>query len=211
MVEKPRLTENEIQTIISLRKRGYTLSEIRNIIPKGKSTISKYIQNIIPHKRYQTILALKQNGSRTKQQAAVDWGKASDIITNKLGNLSERDFILMAGMLYWGEGNKKHELNLINSDPHLIRIFIKGLVALGVPVDRIKISLRLYGDLKEEKAIKYWIKILSLKRSNLVSINYLHGKKGGKLPFGMCRLRVQRGGLHFKQLISIMNLTRMLP
>lgn len=207
---KPRLTGEEIKTIIFLRKKGCTLSEIRKLVPKGKGTISKYIQGVIPYKKFQLTLEAKQNGFKSKQKSKIEWAYADKIVSEKIGMITERDFILMAGMLYWGEGNKKYELNIINSDPDLIRIFIKGLLALGVPIERIKISLRLYGDLDEEKAIEYWIGILNLNRTNLVSINYLHGKKEGKLPYGMCRLRIQRGGLYFKELISIMNLTKKL-
>jgi hypothetical protein len=210
-MEKPRLTVKEVDTIISLRRKGYTLSEIRKIVPKGKATISKYVQGILPHKKYQAILDSKQNGTRTKRQAEADWKTSYDLITNKLGSITERDFILVAGMLYWGEGTKTNELNIINSDPVLIRIFLKGLYGLGVPKERIKISLRLYGDLDKEKAIQYWLNCLNLSKSNLISINYLYGKKEGKLPYGMCRLRVTRSSLYFKQLISMINLFKTLP
>ncbi len=36
-------------------------------------------------------------------------------------------------MLYWGEGNKR-ELNLINSDADLVRIFLQGLLSRGTAV-----------------------------------------------------------------------------
>jgi len=210
-VDKPRLTEKEIQTIISLRKRGHTLSEIRKSVPKGKSTISKYIQGVVPYKKFEAVLASKQNGSRTKRQAVADWKTASNFITNKLGIINERDFILMAGMLYWGEGSKTFDLAIINTDPALLRIFIKGLYAMNVPKEYIKISLRLFGDLDETESIHFWLKELNLNRNQLVSINWLKGKKKGKLLYGMCRLRVKRGALYFKQLISMINLFKKLP
>ncbi len=204
-MKKPRLTNEEIKKIISLRKIGHSLSEIMLVVPKGKATIHKYIKNIVLSKKYKAILEKKQRGSRNKIESKKEWELSRIFVKEKLGKLTKRDLILISGMLYWGEGNKKYELNIINSDPLLMRIFIMGLMVLGVSKDRIKISIRLYSDLDESVSVEYWTKQLGLSRENLVSISYVDGKKKGKLPYGMCRLRVQRGGLYFKQLISIMD------
>ena len=191
-----------------MRKRGHTLSEIMKVVPHSKGTIFGYLRDVVPYKKFQSVLESKIKG--TQKKAEQDWITAHQFAQDEVGKLTKRDFILIASMLYWGEGNKKYELNLINSDPYLVRTFIRGLNNLGVPKSRIKISLRLYGDIDERKAIEYWIKQLGLMEENLVSINYLIGKKDGKLPYGMCRLRVQKGGLYFKQLISIMEYVKKL-
>ncbi|KKQ07553.1 MAG: hypothetical protein US18_C0013G0001 [Parcubacteria group bacterium GW2011_GWB1_36_5] len=208
-MKKPRLTKNEINTIISLRKRGNTLDEIRKLVPRGRTTIFAYIKDVIPYKKFALSLEDKKHG--TKKKAEREWVMARELISEKLGQITKRGLILMAGMLYWAEGTKHYDLNLINTDSGLMKIFLKGLLALGVSKEHIKISIRLFSDLNEEKAIKFWLKELNLTRKNLVSINYLKGKKKGKLPYGMCRLRVKNGALHFKQLMSIMNLSKMLP
>ena len=208
-MKKPRLTKNEINTIIALRKRGGTLGEIRKLVPKSKTTVFAYIKDVIPYKKFASLLEDKKHG--TKKKAEREWIIARELVNKKLGEITDRDLILMAGMLYWAEGTKHYDLNLINTDSGLIKIFLKGLLALGVSKEHIKITLRLFSDLDEKKAIKYWLKELQLTRKHLVSINYLKGKKKGKLPYGMCRLRVKNGALHFKQLMSIMNLAKMLP
>jgi len=208
-MKKPRLTKSEINTIIALRKKGGTLGEIRKLVPKGKTTIYAYIKDVVPYKKFSSLLEDKKHG--TKKKAEREWIVARELVNNKLGQITDRDLILMAGMLYWAEGTKHYDLNLINTDSGLLKIFLKGLLALGVSQKHIKISIRLYSDLDERKAIKYWLKELNLTRKNLVSVNYLKGKKKGKLPYGMCRLRVKNGALHFKQLMSIMNLAKMLP
>jgi hypothetical protein len=208
-MKKPRLTKVQVSNIVKLRKSGHSISEIGKIVSKGKSTIHHYVKNISVSGKFKVILDKKQNGSRSKQESIRDWSEAKILVREKLGKLTKRDFILIAGMLYWGEGSKTNELNIINSEASLIRVFVNGLEALGVNKGNIRISLRLYSDLNKEDCICYWLSELNLDRSNLVSISYLTGKKSGKLPYGMCRLRVTKAGLYFKQLISIMDYVKM--
>ena len=206
-MKKTRLTQEEIKLIISLRKRGNTLSDIIKIVPKAKSTIHSYIKEVIPYNKFRSQLAEKRYG--TKRKAEREWLFSKNQVKNKIGKISGRDLILIAGMLYWGEGNK-NELNLINSDSDLIRVFIKGLLFLGVDRSRIKISLRLFSDIDEKVAKDFWLSKLGLNDCQLGLTEWRDGKKSGKLPYGMCRLRVIKGGLYFKQLISIIDLIKML-
>jgi hypothetical protein len=82
---------------------------------------------------------------------------------------------------------------------------------MGIPKNRIKISIRLFSDLDRKKSINFWLSELNLKKDNLISVNYLERKKEGKLPYGMCRLRVEKGSLYFKQLISMIDFVKKLP
>jgi hypothetical protein len=129
----------------------------------------------------------------------------------KVKKLSDRDLMIIAAMLYWGEGRKEGELAIINSDVCLMKVFLKGLLKMGIPKNRIKISIRLFSDLDRKKSINFWLSELNLKKDNLISVNYLERKKEGKLPYGMCRLRVEKGSLYFKQLISMIDFVKKLP
>jgi len=70
----------------------------------------------------------------------------------------------------------------------------------------LKISLRIYEDVDIKECMGFWSKIvgftLTLKN---ISINVLHGRKKGKLPHGMCRVRVRKGGLLLKKIFCIIN------
>lgn len=69
--------------------------------------------------------------------------------------------------LYWGEGNKlnKSAVRLGNTDPKLIRVFIKFLVKLfNINKDDLRFSLQIFTDINPDKAIKFWIKQLNIKR-----------------------------------------------
>jgi hypothetical protein len=192
-----------------MRKTGCTLSEIQKVVLRSRSIIFSYIKNIIPYKKYSDILEKKQNGNKFKSEK--HWKTAKIFAKEKVKKLSDRDLMIIAAMLYWGEGRKEGELAIINSDVCLMKVFLKGLLKMGIPKNRIKISIRLFSDLDRKKSINFWLSELNLKKDNLISVNYLERKKEGKLPYGMCRLRVEKGSLYFKQLISMIDFVKKLP
>jgi hypothetical protein len=115
--------------------------------------------------------------------------------------------MLILACLYWGEGNKT-ELNLINSDPNLIRVFVNCLKRLGVKDEDLLVSARIYEDLNPEKVKLFWAKTLRIHKDLIRSINVLNGKKLGKLKYGMCRVRVRKGARYFKIIMSVIDLIK---
>jgi hypothetical protein len=97
---------------------------------------------------------------------------------------------------------------LINSDPLLVKVFVECLRDLGVKDCDFSISLRLYEDLDDRRAIIFWEDVLGLPKYTIKKINYLVGKKKGKLSYGMCRVRVKKSAKYFKLIISMINLIK---
>lgn len=205
-MSKKALSLKEILQIKDLRKKGNTLSEIKILTGKSNGTICKYIKGVSVLKKYQEIWKEKRGGSKIKSKREWEEAKikASDLI-KKIGLLEK---MLILSCLYWGEGNKT-ELNLINSDPSMIRVVISCLKDLGVKDSEFKISLRLFEDINKKNAISYWSNTLSLPRGFIKNINVIQGKKIGKLKYGMCRLRVKKGGKYFKLIISMIDLIKL--
>lgn len=70
--------------------------------------------------------------------------------------------------LYWGEGNKanKNTVRLGNSDPGIIKIFIRFLDKFfGVKKSKLKFHLHLFSDMGINEATDFWIKELRVKKS----------------------------------------------
>ncbi|MFA6554004.1 MAG: hypothetical protein WCS89_00670 [Candidatus Paceibacterota bacterium] len=197
------ITQSEIDSIISLRKTGHSLPEIRRITKRGSSTVFKYIKNVPIPSKYISILKTKQGGSKKRAKKAWDEAdaKAQELIGNPL-SLEQRLCLLIG--IYWGEGTKK-ELNLINSDPQLIKVFVSCLQDIGIAKEQLKINLRLYNGISKREAILFWSNILDIKPERIGKIEIVHGQKIGKLKFGMCRIRVAKGAQYFKLLISLIN------
>jgi hypothetical protein len=199
-----RISKEEIEKIHSLRRVGLSILEISRKTGRGKATISRYIQGVQVSTEYVHVLREKQGGSRTRALNAwsVAQLKAKDLLSPPF---SKRERLIALASLYWAEGTKR-ELGFINSDGMMIKMFIKYLADLGVQKEDLQISLRLFEDADRALAIQYWMKTLEVKTDHIRSINVLQGKKHGKLPFGMCRVRVKNNAPYFKILISMIQI-----
>lgn len=75
--------------------------------------------------------------------------------------------------LYWGEGNKanQYSVRLGNSDPELLKAFIRFLVELyGVDRGALRFGLQLFSDIDQETALAYWCQKLAMKPSQFYKI-----------------------------------------
>jgi hypothetical protein len=200
-----KLSEDKIKLIRDLRSRGHILSEIKNIVPAGKATIFKYIKGVQVKEEFKETFSLKRFNS--KNLSKIGWKNAKTMAKEILLPLRKQNSFAILAALYWGEGNKK-ELNLINSDPALIKVFVECLYSIGVKKEELKITLRIYGDSNISKVKEFWSNLLEIPPQQISNINVLKGKKEGKLKFGMCRVRVRKGGKYFKLIISMINLLK---
>ena len=68
--------------------------------------------------------------------------------------------------LYWGEGNKanKHAVRIGNTDPGVIREFMKFLhECYGVSMSSLRFGLQLFSDVSQDEARRYWCRELHVR------------------------------------------------
>lgn len=184
-----------------MRSYGWSLPELAKEFKVGHATVWRHVQGIQILPKYQEIWKNKRRSSvkRMIQAEKLALNKAKKTIRS----LSDKEKELVLACLYWGEGGKK-DFNLTNTDPELINVFIKGLQRLyGIPVSKIKVNLRLYEDLDRDVCVDYWSKMVGIPKQNILGVNVLNGKKTGKLKYGMCRLRIEKGGDMLKYLSAL--------
>jgi hypothetical protein len=201
-MSKKKLNQKIIDQIVNLRKTGHSIPEIRKATSKGSATIFKYIQGVSVLPEYQNVLKSKQGGS--KERSRKNWINAREASEKLVNVLTSKEKILILASLYWAEGNKK-DFNIINSDPELIRVAVECLEDVGVNKDELSFSLRLYADLNRDEATAYWVSHLGIKKVQIVGVEIIEGKEKGKLIFGMCRVRIKKGGHHFKFIMSVID------
>lgn len=194
------VTKSEIKKIRKLREKGHSLPEICRALKRGGSTVHKFAKDVVILSEYSDSLKQKQGGS--KNRARIFWEKAGIKAGCLLKKINKRDKFFVLAALYWGEGTKK-ELNIINSDPKLIQVFICCLQEIGVSKSDLRISIRVYKGINIIEAKKYWAKICGINKEQILTVNILIGKKIGKLPYGMCRIRVTKGAEAFKLIMSM--------
>lgn len=190
----------KIQTIIDLRKKGFTINELVKLSSMPKTTIWHHIHKIKVLPKYEKIWRAKQGGSINRFNKAIEKSRLQ--AKSLIKSLNKTEKMLVAAALYWGEGSKD-DFSLSNTDPNLIKVFISCLKEFGVTQNNLSINIRIYEDLNPEVACRFWAKVTRVPRNQIKYVNVLYGKKNGKLPYGMCRIRVKKPGYLLKLINAI--------
>lgn len=97
--------------------------------------------------------------------------------------------------LYWGEGTKasKYEIRLGNTDPKLLRYFLKFLEEIySIKREKLRISLQLFNDIEPEKAQKWWSLELGIPAKNfakpVITKSVSRGTYKKKAQYGVCTI-----------------------
>ncbi|MBI3458983.1 hypothetical protein HY061_01840 [Candidatus Azambacteria bacterium] len=197
---KEKISQKEINKIIHLRQLGHSLPEIKNVVNRGSATIFRYAKNVEILPQYLNLWKINQGGS--KKRSLIAWKNAQKRAEQIINDLGITEKIIIAACLYWGEGTKR-DFNLLNSDPNLIKTFVTCLKEIGVTKEELRVTVRIYEDLDRGQAIRYWAQIIGIPSNRILNVNILKGKKRGKLQYGMCRVRVTKGGNYLKLLQSV--------
>lgn len=195
------LSGAKLSQIKYLRSRGYSVPEISKIVGISKSTVLRHIEGVKILLRYRARWLARRNASKIISER--NWSLAYQEAEKVTKVISKRDLLLIIASLYWGEGAKA-DLSFCNTDPNMIRVFMHAMRRVfNIQNDDFKVSIRIYEDLDENECIRFWSKIVGIPLKGRVSINVLKGSKQGKLKYGMCRVRIKRGGLILKRISAI--------
>jgi hypothetical protein len=204
------LSKDTLLKIKSLRTRGFSIPEISKELSISKSTTFKHIKGVLVAPEYRQRLLDRRNASKISSER--NWNIAKEKAELTIKTLSDKEMMLVGASLYWAEGAKK-DFSFSNTDPEMIRTFLAILrKVFGIKNEDLKISLRLYEDLNKTQSLIFWSKTTGVKLDKSTSINILHGSKNGKLLYGMCRIRVRKGGKLLKEIFSIINrVSKLMP
>jgi hypothetical protein len=160
-----------------LRDQGKSYSEIKSQLAVSKSTLSLWLRDM-PLTQEQIRLLQGQNPKRIEKfrstmqakrevRLSAAYGQASQSI----GRLSNREIFIAGLFLYWGEGTKasRGSTSIANTDPAVIKFFLRWLSVLGISLTEVKVKLHLYEDMDVEKETTYWAKELGLPAENFRS------------------------------------------
>jgi hypothetical protein len=189
----------------SLRRGGYSYSEIQKFVNIPKATLAFWFQDL---KLSEEQLARL----RKKSSEAILTGtkSRSDNIARKIeqielsaikdiGKLSKRELWLMGIVLYWRNKNKndvRKGVTFTSSDPDLIRLFLKWLKEVG-QIEENEIALDLFlGRPKDKKeALNFWSIETGFSEGNFG--NFYYYKRPSK---SILRIRVKASSMLARQL-----------
>lgn len=186
---------------IRMRKEGASYSQIKEKLQVSKSSLSLWLHDMpLPEKRLRELrdwnavrIEKFQNTMRRKREDR--WSEVRKRAAKDIGKLNNRELLIAGLFLYWGEGTKMAPAStaLSNTDPTMIRFFIRWLELLEVPRGRLRVYVHLYSDMDVQKELRYWSKTLRLPLSSFRKPYVKTSNRSGlsypqKFPHGTCNL-----------------------
>ncbi len=196
---------------IKLRKQGFSYLEISQKLPVHKSTLSGWVSHIELTQGQKQRLHKKMGAAQHLASAAVKQkriDRSEAIIKQAILEvpvISKSELMLIGAALYWAEGYKQKEHNpsarvmFTNSDPVMIRLFLKWLKdCLDIPADLLSFEVYIHEtyDRTKQSLIDYWASVTGFPVSKFDKIYYKHNvvhsyrKNRGDNYFGILRVSV---------------------
>lgn len=201
---KPALKENAI----TLRKKGFSYSEVLKQIPVAKSTLSLWLRSVGLSKKQEQRLtekklaAMKRGWLKIQQTRFEKSRKIKNDARQEVEKLIKNPFWLTGVILYWTEGSKEkiwrsgERVALTNMDAEMIKLFIRWLKKYcGVKNENFDYALYIHKGANKKFIKSFWarqLRIQPIKIKIYLKSNYGKGfrKNTGDYYKGIFRARV---------------------
>ncbi|MET7681908.1 hypothetical protein [Streptomyces sp. NPDC005423] len=160
-----------------LRVQGWTYDRIQVELGCSKSSISLWVRDLPkPERRDRAEQAKLAARKRWEHELPVREGRrqeAKAAAAREIGAPTGRELFLAGVALYWAEGTKdrahspqrRESLQFINSDPDVIRFFVRWLESLGVERERMRFRLSIHETADAVGAEEFWAELVGVDRS----------------------------------------------
>jgi transposase len=170
-----RAKDDKHEQAREMRARGYTYDEIAAQLEVAKSSVSLWVRDMPRTGR----LSYEEYRRRNAEGVARYWASEaplrearrqaiSDAAAAEIGTLTDREVLIAGAVAYWCEGckSKPHrpigQMAFINSDPQLIRFFLRFLEVAGVTRDRLTCRLHIHESADVVAAQQFWVDVTGL-------------------------------------------------
>ncbi|REK88510.1 hypothetical protein DY245_20700 [Streptomyces inhibens] len=159
-----------------LRLQGMTYDEIQVELGCSKSSISLWVRDLpkpAPRTREEASAIARRGWEATLKRREEERQETKRIATAEIGELTDRELLLVGVGLYWSEGSKSKPYRLseravfINSDPDMIRIYLRWLRLLGVKPERLRFHVHIHESADVGAAERFWADLVGIDRSDL--------------------------------------------
>jgi len=161
---------------IELRKKGYSLNEISDILSVSKSSVSLWVRDIkltdsAKAKLLSKLTAGQLAGaeSRLKKTKKLEEGYLKEAQLEVFKNPDYGKII--CAVIYWCEGTKNPRNGLVftNSDPNLVSKFLELLRgSFDIDESKFRPCIHLHSYHSTEKQLAFWSKVTKINRSQFV-------------------------------------------
>lgn len=153
-----------------LRAEGWTMPEIAAELGVSRSSVSLWTRDVecTPRPRRNPNYGARSRAPNRLQRAKQEQiDRLLEEGRQRIGTLSEREFLVAGTMLYAGEGNKTDgSVGLANSDPRIIAFFCSWLRHFfTIDEARLRVTLYLHEGLNLDEADRFWAAVTEVPRS----------------------------------------------
>lgn len=208
----------EYRHAVSLRKRGYTLSEISSTLGVSKGSASLWCRDVtLPHAARQRIARKTAQATMAGRRAlhekrvSVDQ-KISNQVRRMLQQISygKNIYALLCSMVFVCEGNASLQggVRFTNSNPNLVQLYLT-LLRRSFTIDEKKLRVCLHIHCYHDKArqLKFWSKVTGIPlRQFLKPFQKVNSGKRARTGYQGCvsiRYYDNRVGRKLQKLYSI--------
>jgi hypothetical protein len=212
-----------------LRRSGKSIRNISDILDANKSSVSNWCRDIalssvqqkklLQTQRETAIRTLSKSSELRREIRIQSTKKEFARGAKNVGSVNKRDLFIAGLALYWGEGYKKgnEELGFTNSDPRIIRIFIRWMHDIYGTRSQdyiLRVTINSLHRQRIENIESYWSNITGLPKKQftkpaLVAVKANKIFKNPQQYFGTLRIKVRRAtSLRRRILGSISELSR---
>lgn len=205
-----------------LRKQGKSYREICKQLGVARSTLSKWFKGTDFSEAIREELTKSAIQTSTMRLEVLNKARGdtldalyarAEIEAIHEANLHATNPLFVTAVAsYWGEGDKLHknQLRITNTDPVMIKIFVKFLLEIcKVPKEKIRVALFIYEDLIEETCREYWSSQLHLKNFHKTMV-LPSRHKTRRLPYGICTIIVTNSYLKRKMSVWIDQISKII-
>ncbi|MER7478574.1 hypothetical protein ABTX60_13095 [Streptomyces sp. NPDC126510] len=172
--KRPRAKDDLREKARELRLQGWTYDQIEVELGCSKSSISLWVRDLPkPERRDPTEQAKLAAQRRWEHELAVrdeERQQTKEAAKQAIGELSHRELFLAGVVLYWAEGAKdkahsrqrRENLQFINSDPNVIRFYVRWLESLDVERDRLRFRVYIHESADVGEAEAYWAELVGV-------------------------------------------------
>lgn len=171
---RPRAKDAVRAKARELRDKGLDYEEIAAELSVSKGSVSLWVRDMPtpPHLTYEESRKRSAEGVRRYWAAEHPVREAAreaviGAAAAEIGQLTDREILIAGAIAYWCEGTKGRprqradRVTFINSDPGLIRFFLRFLSSAGIEPERLTYRLYIHENADAGAAERYWLDVTS--------------------------------------------------
>lgn len=147
-----------------LRAESWTVNDIAKELGVSKSSVSLWVRDVefVPRPRNRGHVSMKPHPMHIAKLEEIERCRREGL--ERIGVLSDREFLMLGLALYAGEGSKTgHEVKFANSDPRMILTWVTWFRHFFEIDDaKLRVKLYLHDGLDLEAAIEFWAELTAI-------------------------------------------------